>query len=197
MSKTPQKPETGSPATKVAKPQSSTWDSRIAELFADPEFRLEWDNDVSYHVARNLLELRRLRGMTQAKLAAQAGTTQPRVALVESGDANVTLKTLEHFISALDGRLQLSIEPREYNLPRLPNWWDWPIGLYGPFEPTWQRFEVVASTAGGVQQAFAAWAGAEEGAEHATIALTHHDALANQSLYLTAGPGGPPANEEA
>ena len=52
------------------------------------------------------------------------GTSQPKVAMLESGDANITLKTLGKAIDALRGRLRLAIEPEELGLPTLPQWWE-------------------------------------------------------------------------
>ncbi len=125
MKETLKKPADGSKSISEEKPSSSRWSSRIADLFADPNFELEWDNDFAYHIARHLQELRRYRGLTQAEVADKAGTTQPKVALAESGDANLTTETVCRFVEALDGRIKLSIEPSELKIPRLPAWWDY------------------------------------------------------------------------
>lgn len=52
-------------------------------------------------VARNVLELRVQRGYTQARLAAELGVTQPRVAEIESARANVQLDTLDRLARVL------------------------------------------------------------------------------------------------
>jgi hypothetical protein len=51
-------------------------------------------------------------------------TSQPAIARIEGGDENITLQTLKRLIRALDGRLRLSIEPKEAGLPHWGCWWD-------------------------------------------------------------------------
>lgn len=46
-------------------------------------------------VARNVVRLRIQRGWTQARLAAELGVRQPRVAEIESAGANLQLDTLD------------------------------------------------------------------------------------------------------
>jgi transcriptional regulator with XRE-family HTH domain len=98
--------------------------SPLTEMYASEEFRLGWDNEVSFHVAQNSLHLRRLRHKSQAATAKGMGTSQSAIARIESGDENITLHTLKRLAFALDGRIRFSIEPKEANLPRLPAWWD-------------------------------------------------------------------------
>jgi transcriptional regulator with XRE-family HTH domain len=78
---------------------------------------------VRFHCARHLLKLRRYREQTQASLAKVAGTSQAKIARIESGSENITLDTLRRHIEALRGRFCLSIAPEEMELPRVPNWW--------------------------------------------------------------------------
>ncbi|MGN6594220.1 MAG: helix-turn-helix domain-containing protein [Terriglobales bacterium] len=98
--------------------------SPLLDLYQSPEFQLQWDNQVAYHISDNLLHLRLFRGMSQAEVAANAQTSQPAVARVESGDANVTLSTLQRLVEALQGRFLVSIEPAECPALRLAHWWD-------------------------------------------------------------------------
>jgi hypothetical protein len=126
MKKIPLKRDSASPNPSKEAPPSGASQSRIEALFADQEFRLEWDNDLAYHVARNLQELRKRREMTQADVASAAGTTQPKVALAESADANLTVATIKRYVEALRGRVRFAIEPAELSIPRLPVWWTWP-----------------------------------------------------------------------
>lgn len=46
-------------------------------------------------VARNVLRLRIQRGMTQQQLAQALGVKQPRIAQIESADANLQIDTLD------------------------------------------------------------------------------------------------------
>ncbi|HEY8054956.1 MAG TPA: helix-turn-helix transcriptional regulator [Terriglobales bacterium] len=100
--------------------------SPLLELYRSPEFQLKWDNQVAYHVSDNLLHLRLFRGMSQSEVAEVARTSQSAIARVESGEANVTLGTLERLVEALRGRFIVSIEPAEHPCPRLPAWWKQP-----------------------------------------------------------------------
>ncbi|MGH9414738.1 MAG: helix-turn-helix domain-containing protein [Terriglobales bacterium] len=99
--------------------------------YGSAEFQLAWDNEVAFHVAENLIRLRRVRGMKQAEVAKRARTSQSAVARIESGEANVTIETLQRLIEALRGRCRLSIEPAEMRSPRFPAWWDDGVSFRG------------------------------------------------------------------
>lgn len=100
-----------------------TKSSSISDLARRPEVRLALDNDALFQVAENLTYLRKHRKLTQQLLAKKMGTSQAKVARIEGGRENVTLRTLEKAVVALEGRLSLSIAPAELHLPRLPAWW--------------------------------------------------------------------------
>ena len=103
---------------------SSRSSSPLRERYSSPAFQLEWDNDVATRVAIGLAHLRRYRKHSQVRVAKAMRTSQSKVATLESGDANITLKTLRKAIDALRGRLRLAIEPEELSLPSLPQWWE-------------------------------------------------------------------------
>jgi transcriptional regulator with XRE-family HTH domain len=113
------------PVEVLSRPSSS----KLAEAYKTEEFRNEWANDVRFHVARNLLHLRRFRKLSQGTVATTMGTSQSAVARIESAQENITLDTLQRLIGALGGRLEISIPPQEY--PRLQRhpWWDAPENL--------------------------------------------------------------------
>lgn len=50
-------------------------------------------------------------GLTQADLARRVGVTRQQIALLESPDSNVTLRTLERIARAMDLRLEISLSP--------------------------------------------------------------------------------------
>jgi transcriptional regulator with XRE-family HTH domain len=50
-------------------------------------------------------------GLTQAELARRVGVSRQQIALLESPDANVTLKTLERVARAMDLRLEIQLQP--------------------------------------------------------------------------------------
>jgi transcriptional regulator with XRE-family HTH domain len=52
-------------------------------------------------------QARKQAGLTQAQLAARAGTTQPVIARLERGDGNPTFETLERVLHAAGHRLEL------------------------------------------------------------------------------------------
>lgn len=141
-------------------PDSGTFvrlSSQIRKLFADPALRLEWDNDLRYHFARHVIKLRQFRELTQAELSERAGVAQPRIAEIEAGDANVTARTIERVVSALEGRLRFAIEPAERPSPRLPEWYQLPTEVLGQGEP-WARCVTRSARAeDGAAQFFAGW----------------------------------------
>jgi transcriptional regulator with XRE-family HTH domain len=110
-----------SPEAQVVSRSSS---SPLAKLYQTPEFQIAWQNDVPLQVARNVLRLRRFRNMSQHRVAAAMGTSQSALARIESGQENITLQTLGRLISALHGRLQLSIQPAELPVHTQRSWWE-------------------------------------------------------------------------
>ena len=128
------------PAEVVSRPSNSS----IKKVYESEAFRSAVANDIRHHVARNLLYLRRYRGISQAALAAAVGTSQPAIARIESAQENITLDTLRRLTDALNGRFSVSIAPAEIAHPR-QNWWeelsdagtanDWRVGGH----VTWLR----------------------------------------------------------
>lgn len=53
-----------------------------------------------------LAQLRETRGMSQAGVAEQLGTSRPNVSRIE-GEVDVRLSTLERYVEALGGRLEI------------------------------------------------------------------------------------------
>jgi hypothetical protein len=49
---------------------------------------------------------------------------QPKIARIEAGAQNMTLRTLKRIIAALGGRFDVSISPSELYFPTIPHWWD-------------------------------------------------------------------------
>ena len=66
----------------------------------------------------DLIKAARLgRGLTQAQLAAAAGTSQPVVSAYESGRRDPTCSTLRRLVEAAGYRLELGIRPGTGDLP--------------------------------------------------------------------------------
>lgn len=78
----------------------------------DPKFRREWDaNRGRRELGMLVLERRLELGLSQRELAARVGTSQNRIYLIETGEANPTLDTLERLAAVLG--VALEIRPAE------------------------------------------------------------------------------------
>ncbi len=98
--------------------------SQLADAYETDEFLNEWANDVQFHLARNLLHLRRYRRMSQNSVARAMGTSQSAIARIESGQENITLDTLRRLVVALRGRFYVSIPPQESAPRQIRPWWE-------------------------------------------------------------------------
>lgn len=114
--------------TIVKLPNSS---SPLDKIYQAPEFQLAWDSQLGFRLAEQLIQLRHYRKLSQAEMAKKARTSQSAVARTESGEANVTIDTLQRFVEALRGRVQVGITPAEMHVPQLPPWWE--LGDYAYF----------------------------------------------------------------
>jgi uncharacterized protein len=78
---------------------------------------------MSADVAELLRFAREAAGMSQAALAARAGTSQPAVSRYESGASSPSVETLDRLLAAMGARLELSAEasPRRLDVrtPRM------------------------------------------------------------------------------
>jgi DNA-binding XRE family transcriptional regulator len=99
--------------------------SRLTELFREPAFKRVW-GQLAFRAARHLIHLRKFRGISQSDVADRMGTSQSKVARIEAGEVNLTLKSLERAAHALNGRVCLAIEPAEMEFPKMPDWWKTP-----------------------------------------------------------------------
>ena len=128
--------------------------SPLAEVYETEQFKNEWANDVRFHVARNLVHLRRYRKMSQDAVGKAVGTSQSAVARIESAQENITVDTLQRFIVALNGRLHIAIPPQEHSLPLARPWWD---ASTLPTESSWSEMRILArQTAVGIELAISA-----------------------------------------
>lgn len=67
--------------------------------------------DVLTQVATNLRELRQLRGLSQADLAALSGISRRMIVSIETGEANVSLSTLDRLAGSLGVRFSEIVRP--------------------------------------------------------------------------------------
>lgn len=90
-------------------------DLRLPEKLRDPEYRREFfDAETSAQIAHQLIDLRKLRGMSQTVLAAKIGTKQAGISRIESADyGKWSFNTLRKIAEVLDARLRVIIQPSE------------------------------------------------------------------------------------
>ena len=107
--------------------------SRLADTYKTDEFINEWSNNVQFHIARNLLHLRRYRQMSQASVARAMGTSQSAIARIETAQENITLDTLQRLVSALKGRFHVAIPPEERAGRLARPWWEINVSAANPW----------------------------------------------------------------
>ncbi len=99
------------------------WKEVRRRLLRDPEVRTYYHQLAPhYNVVHELVTRRKALNMTQARLAALAGTTQSMVARVEAGESNITLRTLERMAQALGCTLVIGLEPKSVDGPEQGRW---------------------------------------------------------------------------
>ena len=79
------------------------YEELLRESMRDPGFKREYDAlEEEFTLAREIIELRIRRKLTQKQLAQQMGTSQPAIARIESGSyKNVSLSFLRRLGKAL------------------------------------------------------------------------------------------------
>ena len=84
----------------------------LAEMKADmmkaPEFACA-EADAEYSVLETMLKARIAAGLTQAEVAARAGTTQSAIARLEGGSVSPTVETLRKYAKAVGKRLKVQM----------------------------------------------------------------------------------------
>jgi ribosome-binding protein aMBF1 (putative translation factor) len=81
-------------------------------LATDQEFRRVWEaGRARRELGTLILEKRMENGLSQRELAARIGTSQNRIYLIENGEANPTLDTLQRLSDVLG--FALEIRPKE------------------------------------------------------------------------------------
>lgn len=98
----------------------SSIDLDVAQrLKEDPEFRQEFFlAEASALIARQLIALRKRRGLNQQQVAELLETKQPAISRIESADyQNWSFNNLRRYAGKLDARIRVLIEPSEDVLP--------------------------------------------------------------------------------
>lgn len=75
----------------------------LEEQLQDPEFRQAWEETkVEYEVSRQLILLRKQKGLTQSQLVERLNTKQSVISRIEKGDQNITLENLMNIVKCLE-----------------------------------------------------------------------------------------------
>ena len=69
-------------------------------------------------LSHQMKEWRRSEGLSQARLAAKAGTSQRVISLLETGKYNQSLELLERLAKAMDLRLEVALRPQPLDTTR-------------------------------------------------------------------------------
>ena len=82
----------------------------LAKNMKDPEFAKAYaEADAEYSVLETMLKARIEAGLTQAEVAARAGTTQSAIARLEGGSVSPTVDTLRKYAKAVGKRLRVQM----------------------------------------------------------------------------------------
>jgi len=82
----------------------------LKDQLADEEVRREFNNlDPAFSLARNVIRLRKKRGLSQKQLAEKISSTQAVVSRIENGAVNCSLSTIQKISQALGGKLSIEI----------------------------------------------------------------------------------------
>ena len=78
------------------------------ELLKNPKIKAEYDRlQPEFAVIQAMIDARRKKGMTQAKLAKKIGTKQSVISRLERGNANPTILFLKKLAQALNSHLEI------------------------------------------------------------------------------------------
>ncbi len=84
------------------------------KLLQNDELRIEYDAlEEEFSLAKELIQLRKEKNMTQKQLAEQIGTSQPAIARLESGNyRNLSLSFLRKVAEALDAVTEIHLRKK-------------------------------------------------------------------------------------
>ena len=93
--------------------RTDTFEDLLQELHKDPGFRAEYERQRPYYdIIREIIDCRKLGGITQKELAERAGMQQSTISRIESGESNVRLSTLIRIAEALNTSLDIRFVPK-------------------------------------------------------------------------------------
>jgi predicted transcriptional regulator len=87
-----------------------TFKEHKKELMKDSAFKAEYKKiEPEFKLAREIIKRRIEKKMTQGELAKKAGTRQPVISRIESGNANPRFDSLKNISEALDSKLEVRL----------------------------------------------------------------------------------------
>ncbi|WP_071440858.1 helix-turn-helix domain-containing protein [Traorella massiliensis] len=90
------------------------FDDYLNERLKDDNFKEEYDKfDDEYSFAIALIEARNKRKLSQKQLAEKTGMTQADISKIESGNRNLSIKTLKRLADGLDMDLRIQFVSRK------------------------------------------------------------------------------------
>lgn len=86
-----------------------TWKEHKKKLLNDESLKKELEKlELEFELARQIIELRIEKGLTQSELAKRANTSQVVISRLENAEANPSLALIKKIFKALGKRLQLA-----------------------------------------------------------------------------------------
>jgi len=87
---------------------ASVWEDYLKEQLRDSVFKKHYDYyGKQLEIAHQILQLRKKKHMSQAKLAKKIGTKQSNIARMEAGNQNFSVDTLQKLAGALGSDLKI------------------------------------------------------------------------------------------
>jgi len=90
--------------------ETTTLDRWLKQELQEEEFRQLWNQrGAAYRVARELVRLRKMQGLSQSEVARRAGLKQPAIARLESGAVRPTLDIIQRVAHALGREVEINL----------------------------------------------------------------------------------------
>lgn len=88
-----------------------TFEDDLKRRLKNPAFRAAWkESEVEYVLAKQLIEKRLKKHISQRELAKRANTTQAVISRIETMNANPSLNTLQRIASVLNAKLRITFQ---------------------------------------------------------------------------------------
>ena len=88
--------------------KAKSFDSYLEEKLKNPELKKEYDAlEPEFAIIQAMINARKESGLTQQQLSDRTGITQADISRLESGNANPSLRTLQHLAEGLGMKLRV------------------------------------------------------------------------------------------